>query len=63
MILQLDELQEASDRGEGYCTECDDLTRACTEPDATGYDCPDCEGKETVYGVETAALSGFIEVD
>lgn len=34
---------EAVDAHEGYCTECDDFTRDCTEPDAEDYDCAACE--------------------
>ena len=36
---------------EGWCTECEEWTRDCTEPDAEGYDCPVCE-ENTVIGAE-----------
>lgn len=42
----------------GWCTECEEFTRDCTEPDATGYDCPECRG-DTVVGAEQALLEGL----
>jgi hypothetical protein len=45
----------------GFCTNCQKFTRDCTEPDAEGYDCPDCE-KHTVMGTENALISGLIEI-
>lgn len=43
----------------GWCTACGDFTRECTEPDARGYDCPDCN-RRTVLGAEQALLEGKI---
>lgn len=60
--MSVDEWQEACDSYTGYCTECKDFTRECTEPDAEGYDCPDCDG-DTVVGAEQAMLLGIIELE
>jgi len=46
---------------EGFCKDCNEFTRSCTEPDAVGYDCPDC-GKESVYGSEEALFRDMIEL-
>ena len=40
---------EMEDQSMGWCTICKDWTRFQTEPDAEGYDCPDCE-RNTVIG-------------
>lgn len=37
---------------QGWCMgECQEVTRDCTEPDAEGYDCPEC-GEDTVVGAD-----------
>ena len=36
----------------GYCEVCEDWTRDTTEPDAEGYDCPECGGDDTVIGAD-----------
>ena len=51
----------ACDAYEGYCTECDDITTGCVEPDAEGYECDVC-GDAAVMGTEQALLCGLIEV-
>lgn len=51
---------EATESYQGWCTECKDFTRDCTEPDAEGYDCPECESN-TVVGAEQALLLGLID--
>lgn len=43
----------------GWCPTCGEFTRDCTEPDATGYDCPVCEGND-VCGAEQALIEGRI---
>jgi Zn finger protein HypA/HybF involved in hydrogenase expression len=40
---------------EGYCTKCKDWTREQTEPDAEGYDCPECK-QLTVVGSDVYLL-------
>lgn len=51
----------ASEDGEGYCTECNELTRSGVEPDARGYLCPAC-GCRTVMGLEDALVQGLVEL-
>lgn len=50
---------DATDSYTGWCTVCKEFTRDCTEPDAEGYECPDC-GQNTVIGAEDALLRGLI---
>ena len=47
--VTLDEYQAACDDYMGWCPFCCEFTRDCTEPDAEGYDCPEC-GQNTVMG-------------
>lgn len=42
---------EALDRYLGWCSNCEEWTRDATEPDAEGYDCPECEAN-TVMGAD-----------
>ena len=42
---------EARNSYEGWCVECSEFTRSQTEPDAEGYDCPQCE-ENTVIGAD-----------
>lgn len=44
----------------GYCPDCDKFTREMTEPDADGYDCPECGGMN-VKGVMNALFDGDLE--
>jgi hypothetical protein len=44
----------------GFCVTCRGFTRHECEPDAVGYECPQCGGL-TVMGAETAMISGHIE--
>jgi len=60
-FLTEEEYLENSNAFMGYCTECKDFTEDEVEPDAEGYDCPDCEN-QTVLGTEQALLMGLIEV-
>jgi len=50
---------EARDSYFGWCPNCCAFTRECTEPDAEGYDCPECE-KNVVVGADQAILVGLI---
>lgn len=45
----------------GWCPACQAFTRDMTEPDATEYCCPDCQGL-TVVGAELAFIQRIIEV-
>ena len=55
------EYEEATESYLGWCTECKSFTRDSTEPDAEGYDCPEC-GENSVMGAEQALLIGEIIV-
>lgn len=59
MSVSIEEYQEASDSYLGYCYDCKDFTRDCTEPDATGYDCPECSGTNVV-GADILLLDGNV---
>lgn len=54
------EYLDNADQYIGYCTACKEFTRECTEPDAEGYDCPECKN-DTVMGTEQALLCGHID--
>ena len=43
--------EEMRESYQGWCTNCQDITRDCTEPDATDYDCPECNN-DTVIGAD-----------
>ena len=60
-IVSIDEYEDAVSNDMGFCTNCQEFTRECTEPDAEHYDCPQCE-KNTVMGAEQALLACAIEV-
>lgn len=51
----IDEAVEAGEDLMGWCPDCEDWTRDMTEPDARGYECPDC-GSHTVIGGDERAL-------
>jgi hypothetical protein len=50
---------DAVESNTGYCITCKEFTRECTEPDAEGYDCPEC-GKNTVMGAEQALVCDLL---
>jgi hypothetical protein len=55
-----DEFLEHMDNYDGYCTRCRSFTRdGGVEPDAEGYECPDC-GNKTVVGAEQALFMGLV---
>ena len=60
--VSMEEYQDAANRYVGWCRDCEDFTRECTEPDAEGYDCPNCD-QDTVVGAEQAMLLGMIDID
>ena len=46
---------------DGYCPECDGITReGSTEPDAENYECHECEGM-TVLGMDYALMGEYFE--
>jgi hypothetical protein len=45
----------------GYCIACNDITQFSCEPDAMGYNCPECN-QPKVMGVEMALVMDFIVV-
>ena len=53
----IEEIQEAINNMDGWCTTCKDFTTGCCEPDARAYECELC-GENTVYGAEEALLMG-----
>jgi len=57
--VTFEEFAEARDNYQGYCLECKEFTRDCTEPDAREYDCPVCEGNR-VYGAEELIYLGLV---
>ncbi len=60
--VSLEDYEHATENYEGFCTECKAFTRDETEPDAEGYDCPQCGGN-TVIGAEDALISGIVEFE
>lgn len=62
MRISEEEYHNYEENSQGYCTDCDDFTRDCTEPDAEEYDCPCCE-QNTVMGTMNALIMGLIEIE
>lgn len=61
MQLKVEDFHAHVERNNGYCKNCDEITRfSGVEPDAREYDCPQC-GQKTLYGIEQALIEGFIE--
>lgn len=54
--------ENACEENLGWCPDCCAFTRDMTEPDAEGYDCPDCEG-HSVMGAENALICGLIDFE
>lgn len=61
-IISAEYFADATESYSGFCTTCQDFTREQTEPDATGYKCPDCK-QLTVVGAEHALIVGLIDVE
>lgn len=59
--ITAEEYHDGEDSNQGYCTNCQEFTHDRSEPDAERYECPDC-GRETVYGIVSALLAGFITI-
>ena len=63
IILSYEDYLDHRGGYDGYCTECNGITRyGSTEPDAENYECHEC-GEMTAMGIEMAMVSGHIEVD
>lgn len=52
---------EACEGSLGWCPDCGEFTRDCTEPDAEKYDCPVCSANNVV-GAEQALILGLIDI-
>lgn len=59
-VINETEYLDAREQGTGWCLCCYAFTRPETEPDAMGYDCPEC-GENEVYGAEEALIMGCFE--
>jgi hypothetical protein len=63
MTMSEDDYHEHTNNYDGYCVECDDVTRdGMTEPDARLYFCDQCE-HNTCMGIEEALVEGHIEIE
>lgn len=60
--VRLSELLAAVREMMGWCTECQEFTTGCCEPDARRYKCEKC-GQRKVYGAEEASLMELFEVE
>lgn len=60
--VSYDEYVDAREGYTGWCVECKEFTRDCTEPDAIDLPCEVCNN-DSVLGAETALIMGIIEVD
>jgi len=64
MSIQLseEEYRYHVDQQDGFCTECQEITRlGDTEPDAREYLCPDCQ-QLTCMGMEEALQEGEVQL-
>lgn len=57
--ISIEEYHEYRESYIGICQECG-AEREMTEPDAEGYDCPDC-GENAVEGVDNLLAMGLVE--
>jgi len=57
--ITIEEYLEYRESYIGICQECG-AEREMTEPDAEGYDCPDC-GERAVKGPDTLLAEGLVE--
>lgn len=61
MKMTTEQYEEHVENNSGYCKECDAITSDEVEPDAEGYECPEC-GNMSVMGTENALLLEHIEI-
>jgi Zn finger protein HypA/HybF involved in hydrogenase expression len=54
----LDGYEDARANYTGWCPDCEEWTRDGTEPDATEYDCPQCDG-HNVVGADVALMGAL----
>ncbi len=59
-LIDESEYAEACELYMGWCMNCKEFTRECTEPDAEGYNCPAYK-QCAVVGAEDALLRGFLD--
>lgn len=58
--ITIEEFEELRECNVGICIEptcCGE--RDCCEPDAEGYECPEC-GQDTIHGAETLLFLGLV---
>ena len=58
-MFQLEDIQEADENMEGFCTSCGEV-RSNTECDATNYPC-ECCGENKVFGAMELLVMGRVE--
>ena len=56
----LREIREASESHQGWCTNCEEWTHDCCEPDARKYTCPECKCN-SCYGAEELVIMGLVD--
>lgn len=61
VLVNAEDFADATENYIGWCTSCQEFTRESTEPDAEGYDCPQCD-QRTVIGAEDALITGKITI-
>jgi hypothetical protein len=61
-VVSEDEYLEAVDGSIGWCPDCGEFTRDCTEPDAENYTCEVCENSNVV-GAENALVMDMITIE
>ena len=57
MAVPIEDIEEAIDTNQGWCTNCREFTNYGVEPDARRYECEEC-GENAVYGAEEAVMMG-----
>lgn len=62
LVIDQGALEAHIDENDGFCVSCGAFTTTGgVEPDAQGYECPDCGG-DCVMGAEQALLEGLLDV-
>ncbi len=62
VVVEAEDYEDAVENSIGWCLSCQEFTRECTEPDAEGYDCPQC-GENHVVGAEDALIGEHIVIN